>query len=626
MITGLDQGHFLTSLCPSSSLGAPGLGWLEQVVLAASGEGVKRTCIVWDPPEHSRRKSKVLDVVAVRLDHDQNSEVAVIIREIADEKRVDRTLWRRNSELRVLNRASQMISRSLNPDEVMTSALDISIDLFHASAGKAVRVDGQVPELVTVAEKEKSGPLTSAWSDLDSHRMAVQAAKTGLPVLATRGWGKAASSSANPSSYACVPLKATDRILGVLQVCGGRDFFLENNPWLLESFGSQAGIALENAQLHDQVKEIADFDGLTGALTRQRIDAVLRDKIRSGERYGERFAVLMVDIDRFKSFNDVHGHEVGDQVLKSVAGIILGEIRESDYVGRWGGEEFVVVLAEVDEVEAMTAAERIRLRIATMYFASEANVEVPVTVSIGVACYPRDSGSSEGLVRFADDAMRFAKRSGRNLTQSYAPDMADASVPSAHRVFRGTGLGTIKALAAALDAKDNYTDGHSHGVKQLAAILAREMMFDEERIETLEMAALLHDIGKVAVPDSILNKPGPLDENEWAIMREHPRMGVMILREAPQLSRVLPVILHHHERFDGMGYPEGKKGNAIPVLSRILCVADSFTAATTSRPYRKAIEPRAALKEIERCRGSQFDPDMVKALSRVVKSGRGTVL
>lgn len=615
-LTGLSRDRFLTSLSSVDSSDETRLGWLDQIVLEASRKKFKHTCIIWDPPQHSRRKSKALDVVATRVVDAEGDVVVVIIREIANGKEIERTLRKRNSELHVLNRASQMVSRSLNPDKVATLALNVSMELLNANAGKAFVADWDKAALVQISENGVSQPSETWATNMDAHRMAVQAFRNGVPVLATNiHHDSPAVPNRSGSCMASIPIKSTGRVLGILQVSGGKSLFLENDPSLLDSLGFQVGIALENALLHQQVKQLADVDKLTGTLARQRIETTLNNKVKSGERYRETFAVLMIDIDRFKSFNDVHGHAVGDQVLRNVAGVLLEEVRETDRVGRWGGEEFLVILSGADATQAVLAAERIRMRIAARCLASDSDVEIPVTVSIGVACYPEHSGCVEGLVRSADDAMLFAKRSGRNSTRVYAANMDNTCpVPPRNKIFQGAGLGTINALAAALDAKDSYTANHSHAVKDLALKIAEKMTINRERIETLEIAAVLHDIGKVSVPDSILNKPGPLDTKEWAIIKEHPRMGVMILREAPQLSPILPVILHHHENFDGTGYPEGRRGSSIPVLARILAVADAFMAMTASRPYRKAMDPEMALREIEGNRGTHYDPKIVEAL------------
>lgn len=619
-LTGLNEGHHFSSLSPlGSPTGAP-LGWLDQIILAGIREKYYHTCIVSDPPRDSRAMSKTMDVVATRVDDAGRDAVVVVIREVAKGRDIEHRLRKRNGELHVLNRASQMVSRSLNPDKVTTLALDVSLELLKGSAGKAFLVDWENSSLIKVSEKNSSQSADVLATDVQAHRMAVQAMRNRVPVLATNAGGVALAARSSASCTASIPLKSTGQVLGILQVTGGKSLFLDNDPALLDSLGFQVGIALENALLHQRVKQTADVDKLTGALARQRIEAALNNRIKLGDRYKEKFAVLMIDIDRFKSFNDVHGHEVGDQVLRNVAGLLLGEVRETDRVGRWGGEEFLVILPGADTTQAVLAAERIRMRIAAERIASDADVEIPVTVSIGVACYPEHSIYAEGMVRSADDAMLCAKRSGRNLTQVYSPNMRNACpLPPQNKVFQENGLGTINALAAALDAKDSYTANHSHDVKELAMRIAGKMSINRERIETLEMACVLHDIGKVSVPDSILNKPGPLDAKEWEIVKEHPRMGVMILREAPQLSPILPVVLHHHENFDGSGYPEGRVGSSIPVLARILAVADAYTAMKSSRPYRKAMDPNTAMREVKNRRGSHFDPRVIDTLEIVLE-------
>ncbi|MEK6536806.1 MAG: HD domain-containing phosphohydrolase, partial [Actinomycetota bacterium] len=240
----------------------------------------------------------------------------------------------------------------------------------------------------------------------------------------------------------------------------------------------------------------------------------------------------------------------------------------------------------------------------------------------GIACYPDHSEIADGLVQCADNAMRYAKRTGRNRTHLFREDAADAvTADGAHQEINwGTGMETIRALAAALDAKDSYTASHSEAVKILSVKIAARMRLDAKQGEILEWAGLLHDIGKVAVPDSILNKPGALEPDEWAIIREHPRMGVLVLKEAPQLSTIIPIVLHHHENFDGSGYPIGIAGEGIPLLARIMRVADVYMAMVSARPYRKALSSPEAWIEIEKASGRLFDPTIVEVFERVIAS------
>lgn len=619
-LTGLSMGHHFTPLSSVNAIGAPRLGWLDQVILEAIQEKFGRTFVVPVMPGHDRGKRKALDVTASRISSDGKDMVVVIIREAADGGKIERSLRKRNHELHLLNRASWMVGRSLDPDKVARLAIDASVDLLNVNTGKVFTVDWEKALLIQISEKNVSRPGAAGTTNVVEHRMALQAIRNEAPVIATNIFGGASAEMRGaPAAIASIPLKSTGQVLGVLQVTGDKNLFLKKDSSLLDSLGFQVGIALENAMLHQQVKQTADVDKLTGVLTRQRVEKALANRVKSGERYRETFAVLMIDIDRFKSFNDVHGHEVGDQVLRSVAQVLLEEVRETDRLGRWGGEEFLVILPGADAAQAVVAAERIRMRIAAQCLALEADAEIPVTVSIGASCYPEHSNCAEGMVKAADEAMLWVKRSGRNSTRIFSANMENACpLPPRNKLFQGVGLSTIHALAAALDAKDDYTANHSQDVKDLALKIAQTMMINRERLETLEIAALLHDIGKVSVPDTILNKPGPLNAKEWEILKEHPRMGVMILREAPQLSPILPVVLHHHENFDGSGYPEGRRGRSIPVLARILAVADAFMAMTTSRPYRKAMDPVTALKEIAKSGGQRYDPRMVDALKAVL--------
>ena len=246
---------------------------------------------------------------------------------------------------------------------------------------------------------------------------------------------------------------------------------------------------------------------------------------------------------------------------------------------------------------------------------------VPITISLGVASFPADGVTKEDVIACADAALYRAKQTGRNRT-SLSSDTGRPETPLSSAeslVERGT-ISIIYALAATVDAKDHYTYGHSKKVSEYAVATAGTLGLPQDRTATIRAAALLHDIGKIGVPDSILNKQGPLTEVEWEPVKEHPQLGVEILRHVIDLVNCLPAILHHHEHYDGTGYPFGLQGINIPLEARILAIADAYDAITSLRPYRERLSPQKALAELKRCAGTQFDPELVATFCQIIEA------
>jgi len=383
---------------------------------------------------------------------------------------------------------------------------------------------------------------------------------------------------------------------------------------LVNTLAHEAAAVIQNAQLYAEAKQRANVDELTGLFNHRYFHQRIEEEIDRCSRFGEIFSLLSLDLDLFKTYNDVCGHVAGDYILQYVGRHIRSSVRTIDIAFRYGGDEFAVILIGTSLDGAQVVAERIRKGL-------EAQMDVKgiqMTCSIGIASWPTGGVLREEILKSADAALYYAKETGRNRICS-APAVVLSQV---EKIKVGIGnsraiLSTIYALAATVDAKDHYTYGHSKKVSKYATEIAEAIGYSKERIEAIRTAGLLHDIGKIGVSDRILGKQGSLSAEEWEPIHAHPIMGVSILKHVDGLNDCLAAIQYHHERYDGSGYPSGLKGDNIPIDARIMAVADSYDAMTSPRPYRTTeLTPEKALGELKRCAGTQFDPKIVEAFVR----------
>ena len=359
----------------------------------------------------------------------------------------------------------------------------------------------------------------------------------------------------------------------------------------------------------NEVKRLSETDSLTGLLNHRMITERLSHEVARAHRYGIRFGLIVIDLDNFKLLNDTYGHPLGDEALRRIARLLEDNTRAADYIGRNGGDEFMLVLPEAGPPEVIGVAQKLQSALSRCALDAPDDCLVPLTMSLGLACYPEDGHDVNMLMALADANLYLSKaRGGNTVTGGQIEPSADET----------TSFGMLGSLVTLVDNKDRYTRHHSEEVTQFAIALARQLGLSDESQRMLRIAGLLHDVGKIGVPDRILRKPGRVTEDEFEIIKQHAVLGDAIVAAIPDLAEIRAAIVAHHERYDGGGYPNELRGEKIPLLGRILAVADAYSAMVSDRPYRKALSCEAAEAELIAGSGTQFDPVCVKAFLTVL--------
>jgi diguanylate cyclase (GGDEF)-like protein/putative nucleotidyltransferase with HDIG domain len=385
----------------------------------------------------------------------------------------------------------------------------------------------------------------------------------------------------------------------------------------------QAHSALTEA--YATIEKQAQTDSLIGLPNHRTIIAEIERELLHCQNSQRNCAIIFVDVDHFKQINDTWGHGAGDAVLCMVGQRLRDGVRNDDTVGRYGGEEFAILLTDIEQIEAVELAERLRCLLVDspcMWKQDETLlVAIPITASFGVATYPLDGTTSKELIERADAAMYAAKQAGRNRV--CLPDDEEEVAVSELNVSQQLTIETrtVQVLSTVASLHDQGTHTHALRMQDLAEATARMLGRSEEEVQLIRLAAQLHDIGKMGIPDAILHKPGPLTPEEWAVMQSHPRMGQQILTQAGgRLDLISHIVVVHHERWDGQGYPYGLAQQEIPLGARILSVVDSYDAMTSTRSYREACSAAQARAELQHCAGSQYDPCVVDAFLQVLQA------
>jgi len=594
---------------------------------------------------------------------------------------------KKTRHLQLLNNVSRHAITTLDPDELlakMTSEMESALAYDHV--GIAL-LDYATKEVVVHAEGGRrqggKGMRVPFENGLLGH-----VARSGQ-MISVHDVSGSGIQAVLPDSVSAIgfPLIYADQLLGVLYVETSSAWdFSDDEITLLQTLTDQVSGALHNALTFQRAQEQAITDGLTGVKTHRFFMEALSAEWKRSTRAGRPFALVLMDLDRFKFVNDFYGHLEGDVVLQRVGKILEQSCRRSDVVARYGGDEFVVLMPETNVDQARQLGGKLRSGVASDAMLREKNI----SASFGIAAFPLHGSTPQELIQVADASMYVSKHQGGNAVSTadhydtdearrWKRDVLEAYLgvelkrqfttgPQAfeeilrrlqHFVQSLSGnlmgadngddvpagspapltsavIETLTQLSIAIDAKDPYTQGHSQKVSAYGVMLAQSVGLTAAEIEEIRLAGLLHDVGKVGIPEAILNKAGPLDTDEWEIMKTHATLGAQLLDplcdvpssagDASTVSTVRKMagrlresVLHHHEFYDGSGYPGGLASAEIPLGARIIGLVDSYDTITSDRMYKKGRLAKEAMAELERCGGAQFDPELVKAFLEVLR-------
>ncbi|CAB4916595.1 unannotated protein [freshwater metagenome] len=524
-------------------------------------------------------------------------------------------------EQEALRAVATLVAGEAPPGAVFSAAAEHVANVFSAVVSRVVRL-----------EPDEETRLVGAWTrdtvmvegvgdlvELDE-RSAVGGVLRGRRAVGMRRpepEGPEGEPGALRSGMAA-PITVDGRFWGAISVGWDTDVPVDDRELdRLARFADLVSLAVTGAQAREQLAQLAFTDHLTGLYNQRAFSDRLEEEVRRCRRYGRPLSLVVFDLDHFKLVNDTHGHEAGNRVLAEFASRLVAMRRGSDVVARVGGEEFAWMLPETSGKSSLIAAERARALIADTPFLGIGRL----TTSIGI-CSLEDASDAQELYRHADLALYWAKAAGRNTVVRYSPELIalQPGRDSADRLESAKTLAAIRALAGAVDAKDPSTQRHSERVAQLAGELAGVAGWDPSRIVLLHSAALVHDVGKIGVPDTILLKPGKLTDAEYEMVKSHAALGAEIVADLLSREQV-QWIRHHHERHDGRGYPDGVSGADFSEGARLLAVADAWDAMTVARPYGSPRPIAEAVEEMKRGTGGQFAPDAVAALLVLVERG-----
>ena len=444
-----------------------------------------------------------------------------------------------------------------------------------------------------------------------------------------------------------LPLISVNKCIGVMIFA---DNYARQNVELYSMISNYVELVSHNMELMETSDKYVNTDTLTLLYNHRCFQELLSDEISRAETTKNSLSVIMLDICNITKINKDLGHAKGDEVIKLVAENVRKNVREGDIAARYGGDELAIILPNTDVEQAKYVAEYLTYALSCYYIDNVG----PVKVSVGISSYPKCANDKEKLLILAEQAMYISKAKGYKdgmsaiissadfnfwddiALKSYAEVLgkrhsqlgvnfeeellakfnADHESMSANRIFE-----VATSLAGAIDAKDPYTKDHSTCVSRYSAALARAINLPEREIERIRLGALLHDVGKIGIPERVLQKEGPLSDEEWIIMKQHPTIGAeKVLLPNASLRDLIPIVKYHHERIDGKGYPEGLSNGDIPLAAKIVAIADTYHALTSDRPYRKGMSIEKAVSILEEGAGSQWDADLVRTFISIAPS------
>jgi len=570
---------------------------------------------------------------------------------------------RKTHHLTLLNNVSRKAISTLNPEEMLSEiASEIHINLPYDHIGIGI-LDYTNREVVIQAEAGHSAQGLNQRIKLGEGCVG-QVVMSGNvqrldDIAAEAERQRYRTILPDACSLVALPVIYADQMLGVLNVESRKPHaFSDEEVLLLRTLADQIASALHNAFVFQKAKEQAITDGLTGVKTHRFFMEALNAEWRRATRVGRSFSLLLLDLDKFKFVNDYYGHLEGDTLLQRVGRLLEQNCRRSDVVARYGGDEFVVLMPETNADQALTLGEKLRVWLANDPLLREKKI----TASVGLATFPTHASTPQELIQISDASMYLAKHQGgntvvsadrykvseqkewqRSVLEAYlgvtikrlfatGPEAFDEVYRRLEQITESLGEGvteaadlpapileTVTSLAFAIDAKDHYTQGHSQNVARYCVTLARQLALPEKEIKEIRLAAILHDVGKIGIPERILHKPASLDPDEFEIMKEHSALGARILEPLRAIAGIQKIVRHHHERIDGTGYPDGLQDEDIPLASRIIAIADAFDTMITERNYKRTRTQVEAVEELQRFAGTQFDAKLVQAFVEALK-------
>ncbi len=568
---------------------------------------------------------------------------------------------KKSRQLALVNAISRHAISTMNPEEMLakiTMALEDGLPYDHI--GVAL-LDEAAQELVVRAEAGTRRGAEGRRQEMGKGLLGRAALSGELEIIVGERNAETGTMLSDSVSAAALSVNYVEQLLGVLYVetVQSREFS-EDDLRLLRTAADMLAVGLHNALTLQKAQEQAITDGLTGVKTHRYLMEALSAEWKRSTRASRPFSVVMLDLDHFKFVNDTHGHLEGDMVLQVVARILEQNCRRSDVVARYGGDEFVILMPETAADQARQIAGKLRAWIAGERLLREKNV----TASFGVASFPMHASHPQELIQTADTAMYASKRLGGNMVSQ--PGTVSTSEPNRwnHGLLEsnlGAPLGgvfisgaetfaivqreighlsrsfpaslfsepelqvpavvldTLTSLALTLDARDPLMQGHSQRVAAYCVLAAQVAGLKAAELEQIRIGALLHDVGNLAVPEEIWRKPESLTDEEWGVMRTHAPRGAELLASVCGMEEIARMIQHHHEFFDGSGYPQGLRGKEIPRGARLIAICEAYDAMTTARPYSRARNPEESAKLLERLAGTQFDPDLVREFIEIVQ-------